>query len=241
MHAFPLGARMWEFQHVLAEQGWRVVMPQFRGFDCATPDGADATSVDDYASDVADLLQTLGIDSAVIGGLSMGGYVALALYRHAPQLFRGLILADTRAEADAAEARKNRTRLIALAGNGGAAAIADDMVPKLLGQTTRTTRPEVEERVRLLIAANQAGALQAALHAMMTRPDSTTLLPTIIVPTLVVVGEEDTVTPPALSASMVAAMPHAELVVLPQAGHLSSLEQPQAFNAALSGFLARLS
>src|SRR3954453_18082581 len=100
LHAFPLGARMWEPQHALAERGWHVVMPQFRGFDCDPPDGADAASMDDYASDVADLLQTLGVKTAVVGGLSMGGYVALALYRHAPELFQALVLADSRADAD---------------------------------------------------------------------------------------------------------------------------------------------
>ena len=115
LHAFPLGARMWEPQHALAERGWHVVMPQFRGFDCETPDGADAASIDDYASDVADLLQTLGVKTAVVAGLSMGGYVALALYRHAPELFQGLVLADSRADADSGEARANRTRLIGVA------------------------------------------------------------------------------------------------------------------------------
>jgi 3-oxoadipate enol-lactonase len=240
LHAFPLGARMWEPQHVLAERGWHVVMPQFRGFDCETPDGADAASMDDYASDVADLLETLGVNAAVIGGLSMGGYVALALYRHAPELFQALVIADSRADADSVESRTNRTRLIAVAGSGGAAAIADDMVPKLLGPTTRHAHPAVEIRTRSLALANQPVAIQAALRAMMTRPDSTSLLPAISVPTLVIVGEEDAVTPPPLSAAMAAAIPGAELVVLPRAGHLSSLEQPEAFNAALLRFLDRL-
>lgn len=240
LHAFPLSARMWEPQHALAEHGWRVVMPHFRGFDGARPEDQDAATLDDYAGDVANLLETLEIDRAVIGGLSMGGYVALALYRHAPQLFRGLVLADTRAEADSAEARANRARMMALAGTGGAAAIADDMVPKLLGQTTRATRPALEERVRALILGNPPAAIQAALRAMMTRPDSTALLPAIAVPTLVVVGDEDTLTPPQLSASMAASIPQADLLVLSQAGHLSSLEQPHAFNAALLRFLDRL-
>ena len=231
---------MWEPQQVLAEHGWRVVMPQFRGFDCDKPDDADATSLDDYAEDVAYLMETLDITEAVIGGISMGGYVALALYRHAPELFRGLVLADTRADADSAEARANRTRLIALAGAGGAAAIADDMLPKLLGQTTKMRHPEIEERVRALIVGNQPIAIQVALRAMMTRPESTQLLPSIAVPTLVLVGEEDALTPPALSSSMAALIPNASLAVLRQAGHLSNLEQPHAFNAELQRFLGRL-
>lgn len=240
LHAFPLGARMWEPQQALADHGWHLVMPQFRGFDCNGPDGADAVSMGDYASDVADLLDTLGIASAVVGGISMGGYVALELYRHAPELFRGLILADTRAEADSAEARANRTRLIALAASGGASAIADDLLPGLLGESTRTTQAGVEGRVRALVLANQPSALQSALRAMMTRHDSTVLLPSIAVPTLVVVGEEDVLTPPALGAAMAAAIPNATLARLPRAGHLASLEQPQAFNSALLAFLGRL-
>lgn len=240
MHAFPLGARMWEPQHVLASAGWHVVMPQFRGFDCQTPDGLDAQSLDDYAGDVADLLQTLSVGRAVIGGLSMGGYVAFALYRRAPELFSGLILADTRAEADTPAARANRIRLSALTGSGGVAAVADDMVPTLLGATTTSTQPSIAARVRALIALNQPGAVQAALRGMMTRDDSMSLLSSITVPALVVVGAEDTLTPPSASAAMMAALPDATLVVIPQAGHLSNLEQPQAFNAAVRGFLDRM-
>ncbi len=237
LHAFPLSARMWEPQHLLASHGWRVVMPHFRGFDCATPDGQAAASIDDYAADVADLIETLGVERAVIGGLSMGGYVALALYQHAPQLFRALVLADTRADADTADARTNRLRLIALAETGGAAAIANDMVPRLLGQTTLTTQPALVDRVRGLATAHRTPALQAALRAMMTRRDSTSMLSSIAVPTLVVVGEEDTLTPAPVAARMAAAIPGALCAVIPGAGHLSSLEQPHAFNAALLRFL----
>jgi pimeloyl-ACP methyl ester carboxylesterase len=237
LHAFPLSARMWEPQHALVARGWRVVMPHLRGFDCATPDGATVSSLDDYAADVADLVEALGIERAVVGGLSMGGYVSLALYRNAPQLFHGLILASTRADADTAEARNNRLRLIGLADAGGAAAIADDMLPRLLGATSAATQPELVERVRSLATATRPEPLQAALRAMMTRHDSTTMLPTIAVPTLVVAGDEDTLIPPDVGARMAAAIPQALFASIPEAGHLVSLEQPQAFNAALLRFL----
>lgn len=215
-------------------------MPQLRGFDCTTPDGADVHSIDDYANDVADLMQTLELERAVIGGLSLGGYVAFALYRQAPALFQALILADTCAEADSAEARANRTRLIEVVRTRGAAAVADEMVPKLLGAASQSTRPDLVERVRSLIVSNQVGAIEGALTAMMARPDSTSLLPTVAVPALVVVGEEDVLTPPALSTAMVERLPNAQLVVVPKAGHLANLEQPDAFNAALLRFLERL-
>ncbi|MEQ1727461.1 MAG: alpha/beta fold hydrolase, partial [Vicinamibacterales bacterium] len=174
------------------------------------------------------------------GGLSLGGYVALALYRQAPSLFQALILADTRAEADSADARANRTRLIDVVRTRGAAAVADEMLPKLLGAITSATRPDIVERVRALVLGNQSSAIEGALTAMMARPDSTSLLPSITVPTLVLVGDEDVLTPPALSTAMAALVPSAELVVVPQAGHLSNLEQPDAFNAALLRFLERL-
>lgn len=240
LHAFPLGARMWEPQYALADCGWRIVMPQFRGFDCTRSDVPEAASLEDYAQDVADLLETLAVKRAVIGGLSMGGYVALELFRRVPHVFSGLVLADTRAEADAPEARTNRVRMIALAADHGPSAIADEMVPTLLGPTTRTSAPAIEDRVRALILANHPSAIQAALRAMMSRPDSTPLLPSIDVPTLIIVGEDDALTPPPMSATMAEAIPKAELVYLPAAGHLSSLEQPQPFNAALASFLARL-
>ena len=237
LHAFPVGARMWEAQQAIAASGWRVVMPQFRGFDCSTPDGADATTIDDYAGDVSDLLDTLSVRRAVVGGLSMGGYVLFSLYRRRPDLFTGVILADTRADPDTKEARDNRQRLIALASTQGVSGVADDMVPKLLGATTRATGPAVDARLRALIAANQPGAVQAALRAMMTRDDSSALLPAMRLPALVVVGEEDTLTPPSLSEAMFRELPQASLAVIRGAGHLSNMEQPQAFNAEVLGFL----
>jgi pimeloyl-ACP methyl ester carboxylesterase len=160
LHAFPLGARMWEPQHALADQGWRIVMPQFRGFDCTKSDVPEAASIEDYARDVADLLETLAVDQAVVGGQSMGGYVAFELYRRMPHMFSGLVLADTRAEPDTPEGRANRARMIELAGARGAVAIADEMVPKLLGDTTRRSCPAVEDRVRALILANHPSAIQ---------------------------------------------------------------------------------
>jgi len=240
LHAFPLGARMWEPQHALADAGWHVVMPQFRGFDCREPDEVPAASLDDYAGDVADLLETINIERAVIGGLSMGGYVTLTLYRHAPELFAAMVLADTRADADTADVRRNRDRLIAVAESGGSAAVADDMIPKLLGASTRATRPGTEMQVRALVAANIPRALIAAQRAMSNRPDSTSVLDSIEVPALVVVGEEDVLTPPPLASAMAARIARAQASVIPAAGHLSSLEQPAAFNAALTAFLDRL-
>jgi pimeloyl-ACP methyl ester carboxylesterase len=204
--------------------------------DGATADPSGA-SVDDYAGDVIDLLDGLHIKQAVIGGLSMGGYVAFAMLRHAARYFQGLILADTKPQADTPEAVEGRKKLLALVQEKGSAAVADEMGPKLLGETTRKTRPEVAEHVRSLILASSADAIAGEIRALMSRPDSTPLLATIHFPTLIVVGDEDTVTPATLSHEMRDAVPGSELAVIPGAGHLSNLEQPESFNAALARFL----
>jgi pimeloyl-ACP methyl ester carboxylesterase len=236
LHAFPLNARMWEPQLTLADHGWRVLAPHYRGMDGAIQD-PPAASIDDYAGDVIDLLDSLHIEDAVIGGLSLGGYVAFALFRHAPRYVRGIVLADTRSQADPPEAAEGRTRLLSAVREKGPSAAADEMVPRLLGETTRAKRPDVVERVRALILSNPAAAIAGAITAIMTRPDSTPLLASIHCPTLIVVGEQDTLTPPAMSRDMQRGIPGSELVVVPEAGHLSSLEQPSAFNAALAAFL----
>ena len=237
LHAFPLNARMWDGQLALAETGWRVIAPQLRGFDGGAGDPA-AASVDDYAGDVIDLLDGLHVHQAVIGGLSMGGYVAFAILRLAARYVQGLILADTKSPADTPEGVAGRERLIALVQQKGPSAIADEMIPKLLGKTTLETRPVVVDAVRAIALSSSADAIAGALRAMKTRPDSTPLLASIHVPSLIVVGDEDTLTPPAASEEMQRAIAGSELVRIPQAGHLSNLEQPERFTAALAAFLS---
>ena len=236
IHAFPLDERMWQPQLALAEAGWRVIAPHLRGTNGGQPEAAVPT-MDDYAADVIDLLDALHIEDAVIGGLSMGGYVTFALFRHAPRYFRGMVLADTRPQADTPETVEGRKRLLAVVREKGAAAVADEMLPKLLGETTRRERPDIVAYVGDLVRSNPADAIAGAISALMSRPDSTPILSTIHCPTLIIVGEEDTLTPPPLSRDMQRAIGGAELVVVPHAGHLSSIEQPEAFNAALAHFL----
>ena len=236
LHGFPLNARMWEDQLALADRGWRVIVPQLRGVDGGLGD-SPAASMDDYAGDVIDLIDALKIQEAVIGGLSMGGYVAFAMLRHAPRYVQGLILADTRSQADTEEGVAGRTRLLQTLKEKGSSAVADEMLPKLLGETTRRSRPELAERVRALVLSNSVAAIAGSIRALMTRPDSTPLLATIHVPTLIIVGDEDTLTPAAQSEEMHRAITGSELTVIPGAGHLSNLEQPAAFNEAVGRFL----
>src|SRR5262245_17909735 len=241
LHAFPLSGAMWEPQLQGIPNGWRFIAPDLRGFGGSSEsDPNDGESIDDFASDVVALLAELRITEAVIGGLSMGGYVALGILRRAPHLAAALVFADTRATADSPEGRANRRSLIAVVDREGPSGLAREMIPKLLGKTTRETNPQVEPMVRHLINRQSPTALRGGLVRMMHRPDSTTLLAATNVPTLVVVGDEDEITPPAESKRLAEAIPGATLVVIPKAGHLSSLEQPDQFNQALTTFLGRL-
>jgi 3-oxoadipate enol-lactonase len=236
LHAFPLNARMWEPQFTLAEGGWRIIAPQLPAMD-GGPGETPITSFDDAAGQVIDLLDSLHIDEAVIGGLSMGGYLTFALFRHAARYFRGMVLADTRPQADTTEAKEGRMRMLALLAEKGPAGVADEMMPKLLAPETIRSKPDVVERVRALVLANPPEAIAGAITALMTRSDSTSLLSKIECPTLILVGENDSLTPPALSRDMQRAISGAELITIGDAGHLSSLERPDLFNAALARFL----
>jgi len=237
IHAFPLNAKMWEGQLSLSEGGWRVIAPHLRGFH-RTP-YTPVQSMDDYAADLIDLLDSLHVEDAVIGGLSLGGYVAFALLRHAPHYFKGLILADTRAEADTPEGREGRKKTIALARESGPGAVVDQMIPKLVAPDTATKNPSVVERIRELALENDANAIAGAATAMMNRKDSMDLLAGVRFPALVIVGEHDALTPPELSERMKGGLPGAILQTIRGAGHLSNLEQPEAFNRVVADFLER--
>jgi 3-oxoadipate enol-lactonase len=149
-----------------------------------------------------------------------------------------MVLADSRTQADTPEGRQARRAMSELVRTGGAAAVADRMMPKLLGETTRQERPEVVAEVRRLILANHVEGIDGGIHALLTRPDSTPDLERISVPVLVIVGEEDALTPPADSEAMQQEIERSQLVVLPGAGHLSSLEASEDFTRALVNFLA---
>jgi len=230
LHAFPLNSAMWKPQLMFAEHGWHVIAPDLT-------QGGASTTMDDFAGDVVDLLDKLQIEDAIVGGCSMGGYLAFALFRRAERYIRGLILADTRAPADTPEAIEARKKMLQLAADKGTSAVVDDMMPKLLGETTKKTRPAIVDRVRSIALANAAESVGGMVRAMMTRQDSTPLLPKIQVPTLILVGAEDTLTPPAMSEQMHTAIAGSELIVFPGAGHLSSVEDPQSFNEAVAKFL----
>jgi 3-oxoadipate enol-lactonase len=238
LHAFPLDASMWQPQLVALMHTCRCIAPDMRGFGSSPVQ--EPYSMDQYADDVAALLDLMQIDRAVICGLSMGGYIALAFWRRHRARARGLVLADTRAGADAPEGRAKRDEMIQLVKHSGVAALAERQITGLVGTSTREHHPEIGEDVRgLMLGASVPGVI-GALEAMRDRPDSTPLLATIDVPTLIVVGEEDVVTPVAEARAMHAAVRDSRLEIIERAGHLSNLERPSAFNTVLSEFVGRL-
>jgi pimeloyl-ACP methyl ester carboxylesterase len=227
---------MWEPQLTLAANGWRIVVPELRGFGVGAGD-PPTTSIDDYAGDTIDLLDALHIEMAVICGLSMGGYAALAMFRHAPRYFHAMVLADTKSPGDSTEAVAGRKGMQLLVREKGQAAVAEALLPKLVGDTTRRERPDVIEDLRRQITGNSVESIVGALDALMTRPDSTPMLGTIHCPVQILVGDEDAITPPALSEQMHKDIPGSELTIIKGAGHMSNMEQPRLFNDALARFL----
>lgn len=241
IHAFPLSAEMWRPQLAAAPDGWRFIapdLPGFRGPDSGARhplQASAAATIDDYARHIGRLLDALEIESGVMGGLSMGGYVVFALYRLMPERFTRMVLADTRPQADTADARAGRMAMHDAIARGGAAAVADRMLPTLLSPDAPAP---VRAHVRRLIEANPPETLDAAVTAMMHRPDSTPDLPRIACPALIVAGDADAITPPADAEAMQRAIARSTLTMLAGAGHLSSLEQPEAFSRTLADYLA---
>ena len=240
LHAFPLSATMWLEQRDGLASECRVITPDQRGFG-GSPLGEDEPSLDTAADDVVELLDRLDLEQVVLGGLSMGGYVAMALLRRHPERVAGMILADTKANADPDAAKANRERIAAaVESDESSTVLVDEVLPALLGTTTTSSRPLISGRVRGLVQAAPAAAVAWAQRAMAARPDSFEILRAFDRPSLVIVGQEDVLSPPADAEAMAEALPRGRLVVIPEAGHLTAVETPEAFNAQVAGFLAEL-
>ena len=244
LHAFPLMHEMWRGQIAELAPDYQIIAPDARGFGetsaFAVP-GADAAvepSLQIVAQDVNALLDKLGVaDQIILCGLSLGGYVALEFARQFPDRLAGLVLCDTRADADDDQAKQSRDEMIQFAASHDGEAIAERMMPKLLGQTTREHNLAVAARVRELATTLTGGDAADMMRAMKNRRDSTDLLGQIRVPTLVVGGEEDAISPPEYLAQMASQISSARHETIRGAGHLSNLEAPESFNAVLREWL----
>ena len=245
LHAFPMDSALWAAQRqALGQAGHRVITPDLPGFGGSAP-AQDAPSVDVMADAVVELLDHLGIEQAVVGGLSMGGYVTMALLRRHPDRLSAIVLADTKAGADTPEAAANReTVAAAVEAAGTAAGIADGMLPNLLGATTRDSRPDVVATVRRWIGAQPAAGVAWAQRAMAARPDSLADIAAFGRPVLVLYGAQDTISPAADAVAMAEAARSGgsatTVVEIPAAGHLTAVEDPDAVTHALLGWLATL-
>lgn len=236
LHAFPLNLRMWDAQARALQATHQVVRFDARGFG-GTPPGDGLLTMERIADDAVALLDHLGISQAVVCGLSMGGYAAFALARRHPTRLAGLVLADTRTAADSADAKRNRSAQADTVRKEGPAGIVDGFLQKAVGDTTRKERPDVVARVREMILAAPSRGVVDALAGLAARADSTPTLREIKVPTLVVCGTEDALTPVADSEAIHHGVPGSRLDLIPRAGHLAALEDPGAFNRALLDFL----
>jgi 3-oxoadipate enol-lactonase len=228
LHAFPFDRRMWQTTATGLVGHWQVYLPDLRGFGESALGNAPL-SVDAMADDVAGLLEALGVRRATVGGLSMGGYVALALaVRHADRL-EALLLADTKAGPDTPEARKGRDEAIALVKAEGVDAYLDRQLPRLLS-------PNASEDLRAHVRSlgqQRPETVIAGLAALRDRPDRRQALASVRCPTLVVVGSEDMLTPPSEAAAIADGIRGARLIEIPTAGHLANLEAPEAFATAV--------
>lgn len=237
LHAFPLSKKMWLPQiEILVEADCRIIMPDFRGFG-ENDNFADINTMEDLASDVAELLDNLDIERAIIGGLSMGGYVLFNIYQKFPQKFAGIILADTNCGADTDEKRKARFDLIEKIEADGSQALIETMLPNLISDFTRQENPDLVEKLKAEFSEVNPQAAIAALRGMAQREDSCGLLKSISVPTLLIFGEDDKVTNLEIAEKMSGEIKNCKLVKIPEAGHYSNLEQPDRFNEALRDFI----
>lgn len=235
IHAFPLDASMWDEQVKALREETEVLAPSLPGFG-GTEQIGDALTMDAAADFLAAELDRAGVEKAIVCGLSMGGYAAFSLWRRHQNRIAGLLLADTRAEADDDAGRERRRALAEKLRVEGNAPIVENPPPLL----SEGAAPALWERVREIIRHQPGDAIAAASLGMAERPDSTPILPSIDVPATIVVGSADTLTPPPMSEKIAQAIPGAELIVLEGAGHLSNLESPEEFLAALRKLAARV-
>jgi len=237
LHAFPVNGDMWEPQRG-ALRAFRTIAPDLRGFG-ATPLAAP-WFVEHAVDDLFETLSALGVEKAALVGLSMGGYVALRAVEKNPSRVRALVLCDTRAEADANENKIKRAAAVDFVRAKGVAAFAAPFFQDALAPKTLTEKPQVVAALKALAEKAAPESVMAALAALAARADMTAALANVKVPTAVLVGSQDRITPLPLSEAIRSRVPGAELHLIPDAGHFSNAENPAAFNERLVSFLTRL-
>jgi 3-oxoadipate enol-lactonase len=242
-HGFPLDHTMWSAQIDALADRCRVIAPDLRGFgqsSLAKGDAERGVSMERYADDLAELLDALGVgEPIVLVGFSMGGYIAWQFVRNYASRLRALVQCDTKAAADTQEARAGRLKMAEKVAEWGSSRVAEMMGPKLFAARTFETKPDVVAAIRRIVERTSPAAIAAAQRGMAARPDMTSFLPNIKLPTLVVGGAEDAISPPQEMRAIAAAIPNAQFFEIPNAGHMTTMENAQAVNSALLEFVAR--
>jgi 3-oxoadipate enol-lactonase len=239
LHAFPLGRRMWSAQLCSLGGEARCIAPDMRGF--GQSEACEPYSMAQYADDAAALLDSLDItEPAVVCGVSMGGYIAFEMWRRHHGRIRALILCDTRAGADSEEGRAGRAQTIELVREQGLDDLASAQIPRMLSARTRERSPDSESELRAMVTAASPDGVVGATQAMRDRPDSTATLDSISVPTLVIVGKDDTLTPPSESELIHRAIAGSRIEQVEGAAHLPPVERPAAFTGIICEFIASL-
>lgn len=239
LHPFPLNAHFWKNQLSGLSNSRHVIAPNFRGYGASFIDPSDPITVAALASDIKKTLSNAKISKAIFAGCSMGGYVLFELWRQDKDLFAGMALIDTKAQADTAEARQKRADMVENLRKSGTADLPD-IAAGMLSDHTRATQPDIERDVRSMAAMPACETVIKTVEMMAARPDSTPTLSQINVPTLVIVGEDDAVTPPQAALYMQNSIAGARLLTVPNAGHYAPLESPAVVNQALSEFCSNL-
>ena len=248
IHGHPFDRSLWRPQaEAAAAAGWRVIVPDLRGYG-ATTVVPGKTTLDVFADDLARLLDGLEIHRAVVGGLSMGGQIAMEFARRYPQRLQGLLLAATFARGDTEDTQRYRRDLAARLERASAAGedavcmarLADELLPKMMAAGSISALPQVAAQVHEMMRRAPALGAAAALRGRAERPAYDAVLGAVAVPALIVVGDEDAFTTRDDAEQMRTLLMNSRLLWLSQVGHLPNLEQPEAFNAALLAFLASL-
>ncbi|MGA3211138.1 MAG: alpha/beta fold hydrolase [Terriglobales bacterium] len=236
LHAFPLNHKLWLPVAERLASRFRVILMDLRGHGKSSP-GADPATMEKHAADIGRVCEATGVGKAVFGGVSIGGYVLLEVWRRSRECVSALILADTKAQADAEPARRARLQAAFDVERDGPSRFLDSLLPKLVGETTRSNRPDLVAAVREMALPSTAAGIAVTQRGMAARPDSMTTLGTIDVPTLLLFGEEDVLTPVAVGETMQRGIPHSRLQRIPSAGHLAVFEQPDVCHGAIRKLL----
>jgi len=237
LHAFPLSRKMWQPQiKALTAKNCRVILPDLRGFG-ESHNFSDINSMEDMAKDIAELLDVLKIERAIIGGLSMGGYVLFDLFRLFPEKFAALVLCDTNFAADTDEKRNSRFDLIEKIEKNGAQSLVEEMLPNLISEHTKTNNQVLMNALKKTFAEVNPKAAVAALRGMAQRKDNSNVLDSVSLPTILIFGKEDKITNLEIAKKMHQKISNSTLILLENAGHYSNLEQPEQFNLALTNFV----